>query len=228
MKDSSVSDCSYPEYDIVDDIATTFARLRYILSEEAMLRKQLDALFIKQEEGAERSVRKAQSHLAFVKNEQANKKEVIRQESINAYEIYMALPIGDSGRVDVRPVSRVPTPAMNTPIATLMDSNLSDIASPKCPARSIAEIAGGGQQNSPARSIHSLYNDAAPQIASKSICDILDELPRHRLQSNPAVPTSLNLPLAAVRSLRGLPLTHQILQLSSLMHLEHQNHPFVP
>ncbi|KIM27122.1 hypothetical protein M408DRAFT_330236 [Serendipita vermifera MAFF 305830] len=86
MKNSSISDCCYSEYDVVDDITTTFAKLRTILSEEAITRKKLNELFIKQKEEAEAAVRKAQEHLAFVNDEQANMRDIIRQESEVAKE----------------------------------------------------------------------------------------------------------------------------------------------
>lgn len=88
MRRPTVSDCSYPEYDVVEDITATFAKLRTILSEEATTRKKLNELFMKQKEEAETAVRKAQEHLAFVNDEQANMRDTIKHESEAAKEAF--------------------------------------------------------------------------------------------------------------------------------------------
>ncbi|KIM20176.1 hypothetical protein M408DRAFT_173604 [Serendipita vermifera MAFF 305830] len=140
MRTSSPSTCSYTEYDIVDDIATTFSKLQSILREEARIRKQLDALLTKQQEDAEEAVRKAQAHLEFVKDQQANMREVIQQESCKTEA---ASPTGASDEIETKPepsVIIVP-PARDFRCDTLSIENPGDamisLKSPAWPTHSL-------------------------------------------------------------------------------------------
>lgn len=198
MRNSSFSDCSYPEHDAVDDISTTFAKLKSILSEEATLRKQLDTLFTKQEEEAREAVRKAQSHLAFVKEEQANMKQIIRQESIIAYG--MAFPTGEYG-VDGKPIRSFPTPPLGTPVVTPMDMNPSvpedTYIPPKSPARSIREH----HPPSPNRSTHTIPSDVSqPKSSARSTRGIADDGQQQSLALSTQLFRDNDAPLSAPAS----------------------------
>ena len=70
-----------------DDIASTFAELREVISREAALRKTLDELFVKKKEDAEEALRKAQMHLKRVKTEELEMRAVLRAESAAASEV---------------------------------------------------------------------------------------------------------------------------------------------
>ncbi|KIM20173.1 hypothetical protein M408DRAFT_334095, partial [Serendipita vermifera MAFF 305830] len=99
MRRSSVSDFFYLNRDVDDDITATFSKLRAILHEEAIVRKTLEGLFIKQKEEAEESVRRAHEHLAAVYAEQANMRDIIRRESMKASEESMAASTSSLGHL---------------------------------------------------------------------------------------------------------------------------------
>jgi len=70
-----------------DDIASTFAELREVISREATLRKVLDGLFVKRNKDAEEALRKAQLHLEWVKLEEMDMRAVLQAESAAASKV---------------------------------------------------------------------------------------------------------------------------------------------
>ena len=87
MTKAPSSTFSFVEPTSCDDIASTFAELREVISREAALRKTLDELFVKKKEDAEEALRKAQMHLKRVKTEELEMCAVLKAESAAASEV---------------------------------------------------------------------------------------------------------------------------------------------
>ena len=149
--------------DIVDEIKSEFTKLRSLLSEAATVRKALDALFSKQEDEANKALRRAQKHLTSVISEQAKMRRILMQESTTANEVRIM-----SGHV---------TDVNSWVIWQIFASNMSDPSILKRQAHSIYELPDTSRS-----SAQCLQTNEGPKINPK----ILESEPLGRPLRSPA------------------------------------------
>ena len=85
------SDCSSPSGNDYDQLSSTFAKLRAVISQEASLRKDLVEQFRKRKEDAHIAVQNAQRHMELVKTQEAEMLEILEKECAAAHAVSLRL-----------------------------------------------------------------------------------------------------------------------------------------
>lgn len=88
MKVHAISEPSYCAVtDIAEEIEALLGRLRDTTGEEAVVRKALGTVFIQKKNKAPEAIRRAQSYLTLINDEQARVRETVERESDAANEV---------------------------------------------------------------------------------------------------------------------------------------------
>ncbi|KIM19467.1 hypothetical protein M408DRAFT_31196 [Serendipita vermifera MAFF 305830] len=145
--------------------------LRSILSEEATVRKQLDALFIKQEQEVETAVQNALLHLAFVKDERENMRKVIQQESC---EIASTSSIDDPNVIKVKPQPSAASLGRGTTAATQVGPDTRSTNFGSTSAKNLVHEPFSGEADLPSKSPAWCIGDSPPPNLTKPKYSFLD------------------------------------------------------